>query len=245
MSRSFLSLVAFALFASICPLSAYGAPDLVTPLTSGSPEGRVNPPDLAECPSGSDECCEDPITEVVFKCRGIPGGCFERNTQITLADRSLKSISEIKVGDMVFNPVTGRAARVKDVIGGPEKIGLIEFGYSQQTTPGVVSGMLGMITAPIPEKATKVKVTVTHPVLTQDGIKQAKFLTLADSVRGADGKFYPISTLRKLPATADQFVINLELDGSGSDDEHFIIADGIVTGDLHLQRKYQTMSLSK
>ena len=109
-----------------------------------------------------------------------------------------------------------KAVRVNRIIESAETEPLIELGYADAV----------------------VKVTQTHPVLTKEGLKKAKDLSVNDSVRGADGVFHKLSKVRDLPVRTGQYVINFELDvKSNSDNDRLVLSDGIVTGDFALQLK--------
>ncbi len=183
---------------------------LALPPQAGSPEEFNTFP--GACPGGCpvNQCCDDENNCV--NCR--QGGCFARNTQITMADRSTKPIEKIKEGDLVLNPVTGQAAKVIDFTGGPEEIPMIELGYDNSL----------------------VHVTVSHVFPTKSGLKQAQQLSLSDEIKGSDGQYRALTTLKRLPLADRQYVWNFSLESdSDSPDAHMILANGVVTGDLSLQ----------
>ena len=156
------------------------------------------------------------VTVICACVRGGMHGCFAEGTMITLADHSLKRVEEIKKGDLVLNPVTGKPARVKLVVDAPEPYPLIKLGYAGKS----------------------VRVTQTHPMLTVSGLKKAKDLSLEDEVQGEDGSFHKLATIEQLPVEAGQYVFNFELEAdSDREAEHMLTADGIVTGDMVLQLK--------
>ena len=156
------------------------------------------------------------VTVICACVRTGAHGCFAEGTMITLADRSLKRVEEIKKGDLVLNPVTGKPARVKLVVDAPEPYPLIKLGYAGKS----------------------VRVTQTHPMLTASGLKKAKDLSLEDEVQGEDGLFHTLATIEQLPVEAGQYVFNFELEAdSDAEAEHMLIADGMVTGDMVLQLK--------
>ena len=156
------------------------------------------------------------VTVLCACVRGGMHGCFAEGTKIKLADGSLKRAEEIVKGDMVFNPIAKKAVRVKHVIDSPEHAPLMKLAIGNVT----------------------LRVTQTHPMLTQAGLKRANELTLDDQVQGEDGQFHRLVTIEELPIEAGQYVINFELEaGSDAQEEHMLIADGIVTGDMVLQLK--------
>mgnify|MGYP001547955668 CR=1 FL=1 len=143
-------------------------------------------------------------------------GCFLSSTQIRMADGKDKLISELKVGDQVWNPVTKAKVWVNEVISGPEKKAMYEVGYA---------GKGFMV------------VTAKHPFETKAGLKQAHELTKADQMLGSDGRFHSVSHLKVRPVDPKAVVWNLKLDSkSASPQSHMVLADGMVSGDLYLQR---------
>jgi hypothetical protein len=165
----------------------------------------------------SEECeLSASLTEEPFLDR-TGGGCFALSTRIRMADGKDKMIALLNVGDQVLNPVTGKATTITAITAGPEADkAMIEVGYG----------------------GLSVRVTEGHPMVTASGLKQARDLTKADSVRGEDGAFHPVTTLRRLGVDPTQKVRNLVLSPDSFDPrEHMLLADGIVTGDLYLQQR--------
>jgi hypothetical protein len=142
-------------------------------------------------------------------------GCFADTVKIKMADGSDRPIGLIKVGDEVLNPVTGRSQKIAEMIKGPEAAGMIEVGYGSHT----------------------VLVTQKHPFLTPQGLKAAQDLATGEEILDETGSYVPLTVARLLPAQSNQVVYNIRLDSSSSDPkDHMVLADGIVTGDLLLQR---------
>jgi hypothetical protein len=154
------------------------------------------------------------------------GGCFAPETEITMADGSARRIDEIRNGDLVYNPLTGSSSKVKGLIRGPEKEPMIEVGYGGKV----------------------VRVTTKHPMLTRSGIKTATELQYGDYLLGADRKFHRINELKRLPVDPNQQVYNFVMDDQDdSPAHHVVLADGILTGDLQLQKQLEKgpVSMSK
>ncbi|MBC7659532.1 MAG: hypothetical protein H7249_07460 [Chitinophagaceae bacterium] len=152
-------------------------------------------------------------------------GCFEESTQILMANGSLRKASQIRRGDILWNPMTQRGAVVRDVVAGPEVLPLYTI-------------KLG---------STEIKVTEGHPFLTSKGLKQAKELMAGDSVLDG-GTATPITSITRdirSANTPDPEVWNFELEGSSSDDDHYVVANGIMTGDLYLQKKLGKAKIEK
>ena len=105
------------------------------------------------------------------------GGCFALGTEITMADGTKKPIAVLNAGDMVRNPVTGKAMEVEAVVSGPEPDKhMYRIGYGGKS----------------------VVVTQTHPFQTKVGIQAAKHLRLGDKVLTASGDFYSFGKGRKV-----------------------------------------------
>lgn len=152
----------------------------------------------------------------VCVCVRTSGGCFPPGTMIVMAGRSTKLAEEIAVGESVWNPITASPARVDAIREGAEQVPLVEFGFEE----------------------VRVDVTQNHPVLTQAGLKKAHELTTDDAVVGTDGQLHRLSIVRELPVADGQMVLNFVINlGSEAEADHFLIADGVVTGDLYLQNQ--------
>ena len=132
-----------------------------------------------------------------------------------LGDQSTKPIEEIRAGDTVWNPVAKRPALVEQVIEGPEKLPLIEYGFAGSTS----------------------RVSQKHPVLTNSGVKSAAELVIGDSVVAGDGTLHEITELHSLPVEDGQIVINVITEDAVTPpaEQHYLVADGMITGDLILQ----------
>lgn len=142
-------------------------------------------------------------------------GCFAPETKILLADGSEREIQDISAGDMVLNPTTGKGVKVRSLLESYEDQPLIEVAYG---------GRL-------------LRVTSKHPMVTQRGVIPANALLPSDSVQTSDGNFHTIEQLKTLPLEPKQRVINLELDTrSETFSDRYIVAEGMVTGDLLVQK---------
>ena len=157
--------------------------------------------------------------------RGVVMGCFAPGASILMADQTTKKAELVRSGDLLWNPMRWKAARVKNISVGREKLKLIELGYREG------------------QKLVSVKVTTEHPILTLKGIKLADQVSLEDSIQGTGLKFHRVTLKRRLPLDPNQMVYNFELEGSASADDHWILADGVVTGDLFLQRALKQKTL--
>ena len=149
-------------------------------------------------------------------------GCFPPGVHVaTDGNGGTKLVEDVAVGDFLWNPILGRSAKVLRVVEGGESLPLVSFGFGQTT----------------------LSTSQQHPVLTDRGIKMAKNLTLADSVYTADGTLHALEFVSLLPVDQGQSVINFILEShSDSENERMILADGIVTGDLAVQRALAKIS---
>jgi hypothetical protein len=77
------------------------------------------------------------------------------------------------------------------------------------------------------------------PVREVDGrevVKPAKLLGAFDEILGDDGDFHPISKMEMVAADPSMLVYNVALDtDSDNPRDHYILANGIITGDLWMQ----------
>jgi|GEM_PF-1991752 len=146
------------------------------------------------------------------------GGCFSMSTKIKMADGSEKAIGLLSKGEKVFNPLTGKSQEIVNLIEGPEADkAMYEVGYGN----------------------AKVTVTENHPFMTNKGLRAAKNLKNGDLVVDADGKFVALNVVNKLAVNPAQVVRNITLAGDNTEKAHMVLADGIVTGDLYLQKKLE------
>lgn len=155
-----------------------------------------------------------PQANVICACVRITG-CFHPDTNLTLSDGSVKKAKDVTVQDSLFNPVTGKSTKVLSVIESKEEHSLVEFGFDK----------------------TKVTVSQGHAVLTESGkLVKAKDLKVGDMVMGADKKFHKVDHLKQLDVVSGQKVINFNLEtDSRETNDHMLLSDGVVTGDLFVQ----------
>lgn len=141
-------------------------------------------------------------------------GCFAFHTKLRMADGRDREINQLKMGDLVFNPINKRAMKIKRTTNGPEKDDLVVF-----------------------TAATKqIRVTTKHPMLTKHGVATAISLRAGDEIMNEQGTWQRIDAVSREKATLS--VINVELDTASSDPaDHALLADGLVTGDLYLQEQ--------
>ena len=142
------------------------------------------------------------------------GGCFAEDTAITMADGTIKKIQDLKPGDLVWNPLVNGPSKIHKGVKGSEKHPIFTFKVGEST----------------------IKVTRTHPMLTQRGVLKAMEVSKDDLLMTSTGEFKKITLIDTY--NTDKDVYNLHLVSmSGEDVEGGIVAEGIITGDLDMQNK--------
>jgi type II secretory pathway pseudopilin PulG len=144
------------------------------------------------------------------------GGCFEQGTVITMADGSKAPIENIKKGDLVWNPLTKKPALVKKGVKGPEEFIMYAF---------MVNG-------------EEVKVTKTHPMLTDRGTLKAEDVRADDRMLWKSGELLEIESITTYKTENDVYNLFL-VSEDGKDIEGAVIANGVITGDLDMQQKLE------
>ena len=146
-------------------------------------------------------------------------GCFAYGSKILMADGSLQDGELVNKDQYVWNPVAKMASRVVETTNGPEKPALIKISTST---------------------GKSISVTQNHPVLTDSGLKPAKTLRLGDKVKEISGKSEVITHISNVKPEGS-FVWNVRLEGDSKDEAmHYVLVDGMITGDLTLQEQLET-----
>lgn len=147
-------------------------------------------------------------------------GCFEENSLILMADGTERKASQIRAGDRLWNPKAGKAQEVLRVIAGPEEIPLFRVRTS----------------------LSAVDVTSEHPFLTTRGLVPANGLKAGDRIISNGAELSVEGVAEVVRGTGDEapVVWNFELVGSEHPDDHYVLANGIMTGDLYLQIKLKS-----
>lgn len=151
-----------------------------------------------------------------FLCANVrrSGGCYPPETLLLTAEGSTIRAADVSAGDMLRNPVTGSSVEVLQVIEGPEELPLIGISYNG-----------GFI-----------RISQDHPILTANGSKPARLVTLQDDLFDARGNKQPVTAIEVLPVDEGQRVINFILNSHSADEsDHMLVADGVMAGDLILQ----------
>lgn len=142
-------------------------------------------------------------------------GCFDPDSQLQRADGTLVRAADLRVGELLLNPITRKHLTVSDIVESRESMPMIALSTKNGT----------------------VKVTSGHPILTKRGVIRADAVRLDDYVFNTSGSPESLTAVTVLPIDPNQRVVNFRLSGASSDDltEHLVSSDGIVTGDLVAQ----------
>ncbi len=162
-------------------------------------------------------------------------GCFAPQTEIVMADGAKKPVYQLQVGDMVLNPVTGKAARVGMTVAGPETGPTMEIGIAG-AAPIQVTTDHAMILERSSGGLERVSLR-TEGVQSPYEIKRADKISVGDRILVADGTYKEVTTARQLPGNSALMVFNFRVDGPLNDPrEHMVLTgSGMVTGDLVIQ----------
>jgi len=178
---------------------------------------------FATIPKAADGSCELITTAGGFKKRG-GDGCFPAEVRITMADGSRRPVASLVEGQQVFNPISGRPTTVKKLIAGEEMDPIYEIWAGQR----------------------RLLVTSGHPVRTTSGDRRADGLIKGDMILLGDGDHALIEEINLITDRKGGMVYNVELtDGTNKDDQHYLVADGMVTGDHVIQRRLTTTQISQ
>jgi hypothetical protein len=140
-------------------------------------------------------------------------GCILGGTKVLMADNQEKPIEQIRIGDIVFNPVTGRNSKVVNTWAGIEDIM-----YKISTKDGssiIVSGF--------------------HPMVTSKGVVPAMNLGAKRYLITTDGNQKEIMMLTRIGEVI-QKIYNLDLD-DGSGKPQYFSAGGFRVGTNQMQNE--------
>lgn len=141
-------------------------------------------------------------------------GCLMKGTLIATAEGT-KKIEDIRIGDKLAPAFDGRVPIVRNVWRGMEAGSLIQI---------------------TDEEGNNVCLTEDHPVMTENGIVPAKWVTAELNIFSKGGKPTKVKSVSSFEYTGE--VYNLDVEADGDDDmAHFFIAGGIVVGDNMIQNK--------
>ncbi len=164
------------------------------------------------------ECKIEVLTQAedgAWVCR-TADGCFDINTKIRMFSGEDKVITELKKGDLVYNPKTQKPVKINYLTVGPEKEPMYYINVDNKT----------------------LKITKKHPFFTLSGWKEAYLLNTNDLIFNTENKFSKIKSIEIQRSTEEVIVANLYLDNTSTNyDDHFVLANGIPTGDLFIQQE--------
>lgn len=155
---------------------------------------------------------------------GVRGGmgCFAEDTQILLENGRKVPIKDLRAGDRIWNPILKKAVTVSKIVEGNESQALFRVTQGSKT----------------------VRVTEGHPFFTQLGLLSAKELKAGDWIQSQEGGWSKVDSVVKETQGYGKHVWNLELDADPSSEAgHMVVANGIITGDLYLQKRVSSRHL--
>jgi hypothetical protein len=139
-------------------------------------------------------------------------GCFVRGTRILLASGDALRVEDVFAGVEVTT-AKGRRLEVLESVAGPERHPIVAI----RTDAG-----------------HSLRVTRSHPMLTPSGLRMANDLAVGHRLIAAGHRVVRIVSLKREPYS--DLVFNFSLPG-GAEADHLVNAEGLITGDLHLQQK--------
>jgi prepilin-type N-terminal cleavage/methylation domain-containing protein len=141
-------------------------------------------------------------------------GCFSGDTMVYMADGSQKMIQDMEIGDMVlsYNKETGETTEG-------------EVGYVFYNDPGAVKSYLEISTS----EGKKIKVTRTHRLYGEEGLKEADQYSVGDKLLSGQGRYVTITEIENIPENIMTF--NLFVPESNT-----FVVEGVVVGNMRLGR---------
>lgn len=146
--------------------------------------------------------------EVEIPCMHLLWGCIEKDAELEVYGKGRIPVSQVQIGDKVLSG-SQIYETVCDVVTGDEEI-------------------LKYIRA----DGQELKVTMDHPVMTEDGFKPARELFEGERILFQDGAFYPVEEIYDEPYYDKVYSLNLE-HGEG------FFANRIFVGDFKRQNSFQ------
>jgi len=157
-----------------------------------------------------DICTYEPEVAIQCHTKRIQG-CFLGGVKIRMADKSLVDIELIKEGDIVFNPFVQKGFKVKQVFSGDEKEEMIKLTVGDDS----------------------LVVTRNHAMWVNGKFIKAQDIKLKDEViYYNEARYLHKSVYEK----KENVVYNLLLEDGDSWEDHIVEANGIMTGDIKVQK---------
>ncbi len=169
----------------------------------------------------SKQGCPEVPTSVATRNWPCMPGCFIGSTGILMANGEIKEAQNIQPGDWLWNPIKEERSLVVTIIKGPEYEPLVKITSNTQV----------------------LVVTSKHPILTldKDKIVAAKDLRVLDTIFLSNMVAERVMSIDLIEEPNLPQVYNFMLSGKDFDD-HFLLANGIITGDLYLQQQLEHLS---
>jgi hypothetical protein len=141
--------------------------------------------------------------------------CFDQDTPVRLGSGETVAVKAVVAGDLLWNPVMAQSTRVEEVIRGTQADEILyHVGYDDSA----------------------VWFTAHHPLVTEDGIREAALVVRGERVLGEDGSFHSVTLLEVKGGDPDRLVYNLRLAGPIDQTQaHLMAVGGMVVGDFVLQ----------
>jgi hypothetical protein len=165
-----------------------------------------------------------------------------------MADGSEMTINLLAKGDLVMDPLTGNGVAVRQVIAGPETIPVVEFALEGKTLRVTQEHpmVIRFAQSKLHPAALTAPGTEHDRALTVPGeLRKARDVAVGDELLLTGGKYARVTGIRRELIAATDKVFNFELEAEGAAAKHLVIANGVVTGDLILQKRLATEDSSK
>jgi hypothetical protein len=156
----------------------------------------------------------------IVAARSKVDGCLRPDSQIVMADGSLRRIDSISEGEYVRNPITNGASKVSGVTVGSEQEALLRISIEGDD-----------------RQRKSIMVTVAHPMWTTEGFIRASDVKIGQQLIDAGKQARTIVDIDEVHEHVGEPVWNLLLETSnpGVENAHFI-ADGLIVGDGRMQQ---------
>jgi len=152
--------------------------------------------------------------EEQFFSSNLYTSCMDGATLIRMHDGSEVPIRDLTPGEYVWNPVTGEAMEIAEIIRGPEPFPLYR----------------------IPTAQGSALFSAEHPMPTAAGFRRAADLAAGDRLVVPGGSYAGVTRVEAVPPTEGQMVYNLRFSRhSDRAEDHLFLAGGLVVGDYWLQ----------
>jgi len=167
---------------------------------------------------GSLICAASSVAMGMCCCKPHIGlGCLASDSKVRMGDRSERKVTEVRQGDLLWNPVTRKAVKVAGVF------------------PSTITR--DMVTV-FTDQGGKIQSTDSHPFRTQRGDVRADRLKRGDVVLTPAGTARVARLEKKV--VKDAAVVNFLIAPDSKDPaEHQLEANGLIVGDAWLQRELE------